>query len=60
MLRNMLFGDGHGCQRSEDMVREKNSLRSGKGQGMSLWARLCLGKRSGKREILRVHIYIYT
>ena len=25
----MLFGDGHGCQWSKDMVREKISLRSG-------------------------------
>ena len=32
----MLFGDACGCHRSEElMVREKNSLRSGKSRGMS-------------------------
>ena len=31
----MLFGDSRGCHRSEEMVREKISLRSGKSRGMS-------------------------
>ena len=31
----MLFGDVRGCHRSEEMVREKISLKSGKSRGMS-------------------------
>ena len=44
----------------QEMVQGKNfSLLSGKSQGISLRVRenLSLGKKLGKREILRVHIY---
>ena len=44
----------------QEIVREKNSSRSGKSQGISLWVRenLHLWKKSGKSEILRVLIYL--
>ena len=45
----------------QEIVREKrNSSRSGKSQGISLWVRenLHLWKKSGESEILRVLIYL--
>ena len=50
----------HGCHRSGNSQGKKNSSRSGKSQGISLWVRenLHLWKKSGKSEILRVLIYL--
>ena len=52
---------GHGCHRVGKIGSEKISSWSGKSQGILLQVRenLSLGKMSGKREILRVHIYSF-
>ena len=59
-LYDILMGTIRMVATGQGKVREKNSSRSGKSQGISLWVRenLHLWKKSGKSEILRVLIYL--